>query len=119
MNKSGKICLLLLIGVICACVGECYVLYGPLWLMLGHYVLVAFLGYYLPRLFFEQGDYRMVSYEVSILISFAVFMLLYLNVSSEADFPGARSWREVLLFDATAFMLASFIGAMSCTKYIK
>ena len=103
----------------CVFAGQWYVLYGNIGLMLVHYILVVLFGYYLPCVVFEHEDYRLISYVALLMFNFVVFMLLYLNVSSEADFLGDRSWTEVLLFDVTMLMTVGFIGAMFCTKYMK
>ena len=119
MNKSLRICLLLLIGVMCVFAGNQYVLYGNFGLMLIHYILVALLCYYLPVALFDQEDYRMISYVVSVMLSFIVFTLLYLNIGNEIGFTARLGWLEVMLYDSTAFMLIGFLGAMFNAKYVK
>ena len=119
MNIGVKICLLLLIGGLCLYAGYQYVLYGNIGLRAMHHILVALFCYYLPTVIFSRGDYRMVSYMVSLMLGFVMLMLMHILINPVVGFSDRTGWLEVLLYDSTAFMLIGFLGAMFNAKYVK
>jgi len=111
-SKLLGICELVLISIFFVFAGKWFLLYGNPALMVMHCMFAALFFYYLPIVIFKRGDYRLVSYMLEIMLSFVLFLWLYLNGTNEIKALSDIAWAELLMFDSAFVLVAGLGGAL-------
>ncbi|MBQ8482538.1 MAG: hypothetical protein IJ532_08420 [Alphaproteobacteria bacterium] len=119
MKKIIKVCVLLLIGVLCLLSGKGCVSVGNSALMAIHCVLTAVFFYLIPVAIFKRGDYRLVGFVLEITLGFMLFLWLYLDVVPEIKSLYDIGWTELLMFDGAVLAATGFGGAMVYCKSVQ